>query len=52
MNVLGQTVFEQKLNKPTDKIQIDGSILKDGFYHYSLIVNGSVAISKTMAVMH
>lgn len=52
VNVLGQTVFSQSLSKPTDKVQIDGTILKDGFYYYSLIVDDSIILSKTMAIIH
>ena len=51
-NILGQQVFIQKLNKPVDKIQIDGSALLDGLYYYSIIIEGSVKQTKTMAVMH
>ena len=50
-NVLGQEVFSQKLNRPMDKVQIDGSALHDGLYYYSLIVDGAVKLTKTMSVI-
>ncbi|MBC7382734.1 MAG: T9SS type A sorting domain-containing protein [Bacteroidia bacterium] len=51
-NMLGQSVFNQKLVKPIDKIQIDGSALHDGLYYYSIIIDGAVKQTKSMAVMH
>jgi hypothetical protein len=50
-NVLGQEVYSQKLNRPMDKVQIDGSALHDGLYYYSLIVDGTVKLTKTMSVI-
>jgi hypothetical protein len=50
-NVLGQEVYSQKLNRPMDKVQIDGSALHDGLYYYSLIVDGVVKLTKTMSVI-
>ena len=50
-NVLGQEVYSQKLNRPIDKVQIDGSALHDGLYYYSLIVDGAVKLTKTMSVI-
>ena len=50
-NVLGQEVYIQKLNRPMDKVQIDGSALHDGLYYYSLIVDGAVELTKTMSVI-
>jgi hypothetical protein len=50
-NVLGQTVFNQKLNKPIDKIQIDGSNLANGLYYYSIVVDNSIKLTKTMSVV-
>ncbi len=50
-NVLGQEVFSQKLNRPMDKVQIDGSALHDALYYYSLIVDGTVKLTKTMSVI-
>ena len=50
-NVLGQEVYNQKLNRPMDKVQIDGSALHDGLYYYSLIVDGTVKLTKTMSVI-
>ncbi|NDC30560.1 MAG: hypothetical protein EBZ58_06410, partial [Bacteroidetes bacterium] len=50
-NVLGQEVYSQKLNRPMDKVQIDGSTLHDGLYYYSLIVDGAVKLTKTMSVI-
>ena len=50
-NVLGQEVYSQKLNRPMDKIQIDGSALHGGLYYYSLIVDDAVKLTKTMSVM-
>ncbi|MES2725479.1 MAG: T9SS type A sorting domain-containing protein [Bacteroidota bacterium] len=51
-NVLGQQIFTQKITKPIDKIWIDGSVLADGIYYYSLITDGAVKQTKTMSVMH
>jgi PKD repeat protein len=50
-NVLGQEVYNQKLSRPMDKVQIDGSALHDGLYYYSLIVDGAVKLTKTMSVI-
>ncbi len=50
-NVLGQEVYIQRLNRPMDKVQIDGSALHDGLYYYSLIVDGAVKLTKTMSVI-
>jgi PKD repeat protein len=50
-NVLGQEVYNQKLNRPMDKVQIDGSSLHDGLYYYSLIVDGAVKLTRTMSVI-
>ncbi|MCX6185841.1 MAG: T9SS type A sorting domain-containing protein [Bacteroidetes bacterium] len=50
-NVLGQEVYSQKLNRPMDKVQIDGSTLHGGLYYYSLIVDDAVKLTKTMSVM-
>jgi PKD repeat protein len=50
-NVFGQEVYNQKLNRPMDKVQIDGSALHDGLYYYSLIVDGTVKLTKTMSVI-
>ncbi len=50
-NVLGQEVYNQKLNRPMDKVQIDGSAMHDGLYYYSLIVDGVVKLTKTMSVI-
>jgi hypothetical protein len=50
-NVLGQEVYIQKLNRPMDKVQIDGSALHAGLYYYSLIVDGAVKLTKTMSVI-
>jgi hypothetical protein len=51
-NVLGQTLFTQKLNKPIDKIQVDGATLSNGIYYYSIIVDGTVSQTKNMSVIH
>ncbi|MFZ4797538.1 MAG: T9SS type A sorting domain-containing protein [Bacteroidia bacterium] len=51
-NVLGQTLFTQKLNKPIDKIQVDGGALSNGIYYYSIIVDGTVSQTKSMSVIH
>jgi hypothetical protein len=50
-NVLGQEVYIQRLNRPMDKVQIDGSALHDALYYYSLIVDGAVKLTKTMSVI-
>jgi PKD repeat protein len=50
-NVLGQEVYIQRLNRPMDKVQIDGSALHNGLYYYSLIVDGAVKLTKTMSVI-
>jgi PKD repeat protein len=50
-NVLGQTVFTQKLNKPIDKINIDGSLLANGIYYYTLIIDGNNIKTKSMSVV-
>ena len=50
-NVLGQEIYIQRLNRPMDKVQIDGSALHDGLYYYSLIVDGAVKLTKTMSVI-
>jgi PKD repeat protein len=50
-NVLGQEVYSQKLSRPMDKVQIDGSALHDALYYYSLIVDGTVKLTKTMSVI-
>ena len=50
-NVLGQEVYIQRLNRPMDKVQIDGSALHDGLYYYSLVVDGVVKLTKTMSVI-
>ena len=50
-NVLGQTVFTQKLNKPIDKINIDGSLLANGIYYYTLIIDGNSIKTKSMSVV-
>ncbi|MFZ4797404.1 MAG: T9SS type A sorting domain-containing protein [Bacteroidia bacterium] len=51
-NVLGQTLFTQKLNKPIDKIQVDGNSLSNGIYYYSIIIDGSVSQTRNMSVIH
>ena len=51
-NVLGQTLFTQKLNKPIDKIQVDGGALSNGIYYYSIIIDGTVSQTKNMSVIH
>jgi hypothetical protein len=51
-NVLGQTLFIQKLNKPIDKIQIDGGALSNGIYYYSIIIDGTVSQTRSMSVIH
>jgi hypothetical protein len=51
-NVLGQILFTQKLNKPIDKIQIDGNTLSNGIYYYSIIIDGSLTQTKSMSVIH
>jgi len=51
-NVLGQTLFTQKLNKPIDKIQVDGGALSNGIYYYSIIVDGTVSQTRSMSVIH
>ena len=51
-NVLGQTLFTQKLNKPIDKIQIDGATLSNGIYYYSIIIDGTVSQTRSMSVIH
>jgi hypothetical protein len=51
-NVLGQTLFTQKLNKPIDKIQVDGGTLSNGIYYYSIIVDGTVSQTRSMSVIH
>ncbi len=51
-DILGQPILKQKLNKPIDKIQIDGSALHDGLYYYSIIIDGSIKQTRSMAVMH
>jgi PKD repeat protein len=50
-NVLGQEVYIQRLNRPMDKVQIDGSALHYGLYYYSLIVDGTVKLTKTMSLI-
>ena len=50
-NVLGQTIFTQKLNKPIDKINIDGSLLANGIYYYTLIIDGNSIKTKSMSVV-
>jgi hypothetical protein len=50
-NVLGQEIYIQKLNRPMDKVQIDGSALHASLYYYSLIVDGTVKLTKTMSVI-
>ncbi|MBC7383076.1 MAG: T9SS type A sorting domain-containing protein [Bacteroidia bacterium] len=51
-DILGQQVFSQKLLKPIDKIQIDGSALHDGLYYYSIIIDGSIKQTRSMAVIN
>ena len=51
-NVLGQTLFTQKLNKPIDKIQVDGGALNNGIYYYSIILDGAVSQTRSMSVIH
>ncbi len=51
-NILGQVLFSQKLQKPIDKVEIDGSNLANGLYYYSIVVDNSVKLTKTMSVIH
>jgi hypothetical protein len=51
-NVLGQVLHTQKLQKPIDKVEINGSNLANGLYYYSIVVDNSVKLTKTMSVMH
>jgi hypothetical protein len=51
-NILGQLLFSQKLQKPIDKVEIDGSNLANGLYYYSIVVDNSVKLTKTMSVIH
>jgi hypothetical protein len=51
-NVLGQIVFSQSIIKPMDKIKVDGSILQNGIYTYSIIVDDSIWKTRKMVVMH
>jgi len=45
-------MFSQKLQKPIDKVEIDGSNLANGLYYYSIVVDNSVKLTKTMSVIH
>ena len=51
-NILGQVLFSQKLQKPIDKVEIDGSNLANGLYYFSIVVDNSVKLIKTMSVIH
>jgi hypothetical protein len=51
-NILGQVLFSQKLQKPIDKVEIDGSNLANGLYYFSIVVDNSVKLTKTMSVIH
>lgn len=51
-NVLGQVLYTQKLQKPIDKVEIDGSNLANGLYYYSIVVDNSIKLTKTMSVIH
>ncbi|MES2653951.1 MAG: T9SS type A sorting domain-containing protein [Bacteroidota bacterium] len=51
-NVLGQDIYTQKIDKPIDKIEIDGSLLANGLYYYAIVIDGSVKQTKTMSVIH
>ncbi|MBC7382564.1 MAG: PKD domain-containing protein [Bacteroidia bacterium] len=51
-NVLGQQIIIQKLVKPVDKINIDGSALHDGLYYYSIFIDGAIKQTKSMSVTH
>ena len=50
-NTMGQQVFSQKLNRPIDKIQVQGSAFKEGLYYYSLLIDGTITETKIMSVM-
>lgn len=51
-NILGQILYSKKLQKPIDKVEIDGSNLANGLYYYSIVVDDSVKLTKTMSVIH
>ncbi len=51
-NILGQVLFSQKIQKPIDKVEIDGSNLANGLYYYSIVADNSVKLTKTMSVIH
>jgi hypothetical protein len=51
-NILGQILYSKKLQKPIDKVEIDGSNLANGLYYYSIVVDNSVKLTKTMSVIH
>jgi Secretion system C-terminal sorting domain/PKD domain len=51
-NILGQVLFSQNLQKPIDKVEIDGSNLANGLYYYSIVVDNSVKLTKSMSVIH
>lgn len=51
-NVLGQEIYTRKIDKPIDKVEIDGSLLANGLYYYAIVIDGSVKQTKTMSVIH
>lgn len=51
-NVLGQAVFVKKLDRPIDKIEINGQVLPNGIYYYSIVLDGAVKQTKSMSVIH
>jgi len=51
-DVYGRKVFNENLTRPWNKIKVDGSLLPDGYYYYSIIINGNYRITKPMVVIH
>ncbi len=51
-NVLGQAVFVKKLDRPIDKIEINGQVLPNGIYYYTIVLDGVVKQTKSMSVIH